>query len=558
MLNMLVLSKNILFNRDNQENYFSVNQPASTKVFETTSTFVFVFGSIQHNWFYNKELAEQIFEKNQYIQSFYQALNGHFSIIIVHKNKNKIRLIANRTGGFRMYLKMDKDNVFISINLKSFKNTTSLNFNALREVFEYRWISGEHSLLNNVHQIPSSTYWDINEGEISHKIKYNYFPLFQEQLPSNVEAQSIIVENLLSQAIVDATKPNSRVAVLLSGGVDSSILSALAARHIDNLVAISHSSASEENPELSTAIQFANELGIEHRIINIDSHDIKGAFIQTVKIIEQPPRFQSSLILYKIFEKISGEFDQIIYGEAADTLFGTNLIKRWAIRSNKQKKLKQITNKVPFAKILINCLPKENKLRALQNEDIKEYILSSNRLILSLAAEKYIESNFFVKSELHVLYHLISSEIKNTVTKEQLNLGKLKSYLMSTDCDNHFHETGAIANHFNLELISPFVDYRIIDYAAKLNNESYLGTNFVKPILRRIGEKYYTPELMYLPKLGFPAPHKAWMKKELLPLWIDAKKSMNFVDSFDEDIEFKWTVAGLNVLTKYLGVEITK
>jgi len=527
----------------------------NTDLIETTKSYIIIIGSIQHTWFSDNKKRIDIFEKNQYDELFYQQLNGHFSIVIISKNDKKIQLVSNRSGGFRLYCLLENNKLLISNSLKEFNiKQPSFDRVALREIFEFRWNSGESSLLSAIHQVPSSCIWNIENGEIINKQYYSLFPLCAQN-KSNMEQQVAQTSTLLTQAMVDAVKPNSKIAVLLSGGVDSSVLAALANTKLDNIVAISHRSTEHCNPELATAIKFAKELGIEHRIIDVSDEDITDAFVKVTKIIEQPARYQSSLILYKIFQSICTDFDQIIYGEAADTLFGTSLVKRWKLRQIKQKKLNKIAHYIPFFRQLINFLPNNNKFKLLQNETLENYMLSSSRLDLSSSAEAYINRLTPEKQRLRVMSHLISS--KNSVQKSpaEVDLAKLKSYLMRTDRDNHFHETGSIADYFNLELISPFVDHRVVNYAAQLNDEYYFGQEFVKPILRRIGEQYFTPELMYLPKLGFPAPHEIWMKGILNYFWLDAKQYFSLVDEYEDDVEFKWTMASLCILSQHLNIK---
>lgn len=522
---------------------------------ETPISHIFIFGTIQHEWYYHDESAKNTFIEKQYDQSFYQQLNGHFSLVIIAKNTKNVRLISNRSGGFRLYCQLLEHEILISTSLQAFKVVQSyFDHIALRETLEYRWNSGESSLLSGIHQLPSSCFWDIEDGKVINKQYYSLFPLLVKD-KSTIEQQVAQTSALLTQAMVDAIKPNARVAVLLSGGVDSSILAALANNKLDNIVAISHRSTEHGNPELSTAITFAKELGIVHRIIDVGDKDIINAFDEVTRIIEQPPRYQSSLILYKIFQVISQDFDQIIYGEAADTLFGASLVKRWRLRQIKQKKLSRIGRYIPFFRQLINFLPNKNKFKQLQNETLESYTLSSSRLDLSANAEFYINRLLPKKQALRVLYHLISSQNSAEMSLTDVNLAKLKSYLMRTDRDNHFHETGTIADYFDLELVSPFIDHRVVNYAAQLNDDSYFGRKFVKPILRKIGEKYFTPELMYLPKLGFPAPHEKWMNGILNNFWLDAKQHFALVDDYEDDVEFKWTMASLYIISQHLNID---
>lgn len=521
----------------------SIEYKGNIKHLSTEETDIYVFGNIQHHWYNDNTACINYFNNQQYNNSFYQNLNGHFSLVIVEKATNKTRIIANRSGGFRLYIRIHESQLLISNHLEHLKfKQNKFDPKALSETLDFRWNSGENSLLKGILQLPSACYWDFAGNELSKKVCYQYFPISNQFNTSTNETKINEVEDILSQSLQESIIPEARVAVLLSGGVDSSVLAALASKYQNNLVAISHQSDDHQNPELETAIQFAQELGIEHQIYTINNDDILDAFIKTIDIIEQPARYQSSLLLYKLFEHMAGKFDQIIYGEAADTLFGSSLVKRFKLRQQKQNRLFSLTKNIPFAKQIINLLPPANKLKVLQNENYYDYMLSSSQLEYSALGQECITNYHQKSAPLSVVDRLINIQEVDEISNDNLAIANIKSFLMRTDRDNHFHETGALAAHFKMELISPFVDSKIINYAATIDDKGYYGSDYVKPILRAIGEKYFTPSLMYITKKGFPAPYESWINGPLNTLWKTTEQSFQLPENLETDHEFQWTM----------------
>lgn len=543
-------AENVKANLNNAGNVTHINTSASD---------VFVVGTIQHGWFLDDIKRCQHFEKHQYQESFYQKLNGHFSIIIVDKKSNRTRIVANRSGGFRLYIKIGDHTIEIADQLKLLTNATAtLSSAAIAEVIDFRWNSGEHSIVEGIWQLPSACYWDFTGNEITQKTCYQYFPLADAAPAQKFSDNVATVERLLSNALQESIPKNSRVAVLLSGGVDSSVLAALAHQFDKNLVAISHRSDDQQNPELATAIQFAKELGIEHQIYTINNQDITDAFNRTIDIIEQPARYQSSLLLYKLFEKMAGKFDHVIYGEAADTLFGSSLVKRYKLRRTKQQKLLSIISPIPLASNVIDLLPKNNKIRRLKNENYLDYMRASSQIDYHSASQQYLTQWRGKNYDLAVMARLLASDQKHNIEQEKFEVAAIKSYLMRSDRDNHFHETGALARHFNIELISPFVDYRVVNYAASLDDESYLGDHFVKPVLREIGCKYFTKHLMYIKKKGFPAPFETWIDGPLQSQCKEAMQKLNVPMEAKQDYELQWTMLCLYMCSENLTMNIAR
>jgi len=429
----------------------NIELKGNVKHISTKEVDIYVFGNIQHGWYNDDVTCIEKFSNQLYNNSFYQHINGHFSLVIVEKTTNKVRLVANRSGGFRLYVKVYKNQLLISDRLTYLKfNKNTFNQKALSETLDFRWNTGESSLLEGISQLPSACYWDFTGNELSKKVCYQHFPVSNQFNTSTNETKVIEVEKLLSECLYESITPGARVAVLLSGGVDSSVLAALANKHQNNLVAISHRSDDHQNPELATAIQFAQELGIEHQIYTINNSDILDAFIKTIEIIEQPARYQSSLLLYKLFEHMAGKFDQIIYGEAADTLFGSSLVKRFNLRLQKQKRLLSLTKNIPYANKMIDLLPKGNKFKTLQNENCHDYMLSSSQLEYSALGQVLINSYHQKSVSLSVIDRLINIAEVSEISNDNLAIANIKSFLMRTDRDNHFHETGALAAHFEM------------------------------------------------------------------------------------------------------------
>ncbi|WP_206483077.1 asparagine synthase C-terminal domain-containing protein [Thalassotalea sp. G2M2-11] len=522
---------------------------------ETTHSHIFIIGYIQDNdYLHSKDKAEYF--SNENILDNITKLNGHYSLIKVCKNTDQFTVFSNKSGGNRVYLRQNDSQWIISQKLSNLvTNNDTIENIALEEEFLYRWITGEHSLIKGVYQVPSGHYWLISQDIIKEKIKYFSLPIAHPERYQNESLESLTstTHSLLTTALNKMVRPRKKVAILLSGGVDSSILAAMAHHAGHELVAISHRSLQHENPELNTAIKFAKTLNIEHRIIDIDDNEIACAFKQCSKIIEQAPRFQSSIILFLLFSKLEGEFYQVIYGEAADTLFGNNTLKRYLQRYKKRQHISTIINAIPLLDNIIKLLPQNSKISMLLNESVEDFIRSNNQLALNDYSINYIRKITSLKKDNYSFQQLTSDlPIKPNLKNDLL---KIKRFALNTDVDNHFHETGALANHFNIEIISPFVDIDVINFASQLPVYHTIAGDNVKPILRKIGEMYFKSELMYLPKKGFPAPHLKWLETCLRDYVITAAEYLNISDPNQLDTETQWTIAALDIVLQELNIK---
>jgi len=522
---------------------------------ETSTGWILIIGEIQHKWFYSPA-RDEIFDNGKYDESFYRGLNGHFSLIVIDKFSDRIRLVSNRSGGNRLYFTHIDGELIIANRLKRlrrFLDVAELDPVGLKELTGYRWTTGERGLLSRVTQLPPGQWCDVDLTGRAEWGGYWQLPRRHQAPQATIPGQANTTEDMLGRVICDAIRPGGRVAVLLSGGVDSSVLAAIARNYVPGLVALSHASPEHGNPELATAMEFSRQLGIEHRVIEIDDSDVLAAFQSTVEIIEQPPRNQSSVILFKIFESVMGEFDQIIYGEGADTLFGSNTVKRYWLRAAKRRRLSSAMRMLPFIRGALERFGSNGRILDLLRETPESFIASEQRLAMAPPALEFLYAFLSsVEVDRKCDRDVDSDHVPLTSVSEEPDL--VKALVMVSDVANHFHEAVALARRFDIDLISPFVDSTVMQYAAGLDNKSYYGDDYVKPILRRIGEKYYVKELMYIRKIGFPAPHEKWLETVLGPVWNMAKSRFVIQGDHDRDGEFRWTMAGLAVLFDYLEV----
>lgn len=522
---------------------------------ETEGKYVFIIGYIQDNDFINSKEQASYFEEEAAITEQIKKFNGQFSIICVSKIDDTFTIYSNKSGGSRVYFRKVGATWEISNKLKNLISPQdTLNKTALKEEFLYRWVSGDQSLINNIYQTPPGHYWQVQNRVVLQKKRYYEFPEPLENLTSNtsLEEYTAKAKLLLSQSLKSSLKSNKKIAILLSGGIDSSILAAIANECGHNIVAISHRSLQHENPELETAIQFAQTLKIEHRIIDVDDSEIAFAFKECTEIMEQAPRNQSSIILFLIFAKLKDEFSQVVYGEAADTLFGNNLLKQYIARYNKQRKAKKITNKIPLFNILNKVTPQKSKLNTLLNETVKSYLSDTYQLALNQHSIESLNHLLSLSKDENSFYDL--KQTQSPKSDLLTDLLKIKRFTLKTSVYNHFHETGTIAAHFGLELVSPFVDINIINFAAQLPLNYTVGCEYIKPILRKIGKQYFEPQLMYLPKKGFPAPHLKWLETCLKPDVTSGLNQFNIRSKEHIDTETQWTSAALSILLNDLKI----
>ena len=534
------------------ENGFEVCCAEDLQQIHTASHSVYVFGSIA-----GTELDEttvgQIAEETTWQQAC-RRLNGHFAILVLHHNEQSLRLLHSRSGGCRPYFfATDQGVLWVSNRLEFLAaqlGNQQFDAAALSETLQFRWLTSNKSLLAGISVLQAGDYLAIDKELQPRLASYWQFPI---QPPASLSHQQAVeqTQTQLKKALLDCVAPSQKPAVLLSAGVDSSLLAALLKEVGIDFIAYSHNNEGRPNPELETAQRFAAILGAEHRVIEVRNDEIEDLFNETTAIIEQPIRAQSDLLLLKLFKEISKEHSQIVYGEAADTLFGTAMVKRFWQRYSRRKILN-----LPLVSPALKLVFDSKRVDYISNLTPVSHHLAEQGLEISAHTIRYFSKMASGKYLAH-LDNLLPPATHG-LSQREIETGQMKRINLRGDVSNHFHSACSLARHLNLEIISPFADHDVMETAAALPHPEYFGGDYVKPVLRSIGERFYPKEMMHLPKLGFPAPHTDWINAPLSALSTRAQRHFDPPQQDAGSDELKWTLMSLLQLQQHWNAELPK
>lgn len=499
------------------------------------------------------ELYQQ--SQEQFVSAINQ-LDGAYSIFLLNKHDSSCLLITDRFGCQRLYHYQHHDAIWLRPDLKQLAaNINNKQFDdlGLMETLHFRWLTGNHSLINGVKKLPHAAVVLLSAQQ--EPVILRRFGTLSPKCPGpelTLEQHADKVHALLRTNIANSVKPTDRVAVLLSGGVDSSILLGICCELKLQVVAFTPEHEHHANPELDTARQFAAELGVEHRVLPVTDDALAQLFNDTVQLLDAAPRSHSAVSLMYVMSKMAGEFDKVLYGEGADTLFGSRGVKHFAMRYAKHLKLKNVMKYLPASNAMLRLLPAGSKLKMLSEFNVRQAALAQVQLAINPQTEHGLTA------PLQLQYDVISQQLNvdvQVIDSIESAVRYVKQVLFSTDVVNHFYEVCSLASKYQLQLVNPFVSWPVMQYAAQLPEQFYFGQQYVKPVLRKIGESFFTPGLMYLPKFGFPVPHKHWLASSLKPLTIQASQFFQVPSSWAKDTETAWTLAGLYVVASTLEAE---
>lgn len=544
--------------RSNDKQYFVANDILLTvdcggpkQIIDTEDYFYFRFGYLlnQNEMDIDKAIASALFNKQS---DAFTKDNGYFTIFFFNKKTLNSHFYADRIGAHKTYFQNKNNSLSIS-NIPdnySFEDANQIDPLWLTEAVNFKICTGSNSYNSDIKQIPAGHCYKF-DAELFPSNEGFYWQVSDRKIHSSMSLDDATNESLrlINAHLESANVKNKKVAVLLSGGVDSSLLAALTKAHNNNVVAVTPIFSSGDNPELDAAINMAKRIDIEHQIIEISDSDISNEFGRIVDFIKQPIRSPQTIIFSILMRQFKDKFDAVVFGEGADMIFGYHAVRQAANRYEKYCKVAFLKPILPLLTPL-RSIATVNKLVDLLREPLSTQVLNSWAIEYSSTLKNKLPdvNNNAEQIEIIQWLNLMNLSHKNVNKHDFENL--VRRFIIQESCMYHFYTMGSIADRDGIELICPFFDTDIVDFASNFDNRLYFGDEFTKPILRRLGERFYDKEIIYAKKKGFPTPHKRWLEG---PLQSEALAAKRFIkEHFDENAtqnnEFVWLVMALQKL----------
>lgn len=394
------------------------------------------------------------------IDNLLQKLNGMFAFCLYDKNKKITYLVRDRIGKKPLYYYQNKKTLAFSSETKAFFKLSNFDFQIDQDMFNL-WMGfpylPENSLtiIHNVFKVPPASYLTVsNEGRTQIK---QYWQLPQSKLNIDFQTAQRSLEKLLIDAVTKRLIADVPIGILLSGGIDSSLITAIAAKYAKKKVkTINISFENSGINETSYAQIVADYCKTDHINLSLKIDDIYREFKLNIDIYDDLSTADSGLFSEFLLAKKIKEagIKAVLVGEGADEIFAGY---SWFQFSQYPFKLLPNTVKTWFYYYTI--------MRSLPSKIFFHY------------------SNY------------LNDKLKEN---DQSFLKKIQAYEIKYSLPNHYcMKVDKATSAASVEARAPYMDYRIVEFASQIPNRFLLNSNFYSPgksnekyILRKIAEKY--------------------------------------------------------------------
>jgi asparagine synthase (glutamine-hydrolysing) len=418
------------------------------------------------------------------------------------------------------------------------------DLNTLWHYLSLRFVPGDLSFFKGIRKLPaaSTLRWSAGVSEIR-----KYWTLdFQDKLTGSEADIEQDLDEVLAEAVGAHLLSDVQVGAFLSGGIDSTTITALmAAQTRGPLPAFSIGVADKTFDELPLARLVAEKhnLNFHERVVTPDLVHLLPTMVHHM----DEPSDPFGIGVYLVSELASGHVKVVLGGDGADEIFGgydryvgQRLVDYYCL-------LPHWLREQVFGR-LVDLIPETFGYKSLAQKAAWLQTMSRYK-----GGERYAQSLGVLRFHGEARDRLYTASAKRALEPQRTsewvlthfdadNASDLVDRMLFTDLMTRVPDHGLVVTDrmsmaHSLEVRSPFMDHRVVEYAARIPAPLKIKGRRLKYILRKVAENHLPPELVWRRKQGFGFPLGRWMRGDLASFIRNLLRDSRFVQAgiFDGD-----------------------
>jgi asparagine synthase (glutamine-hydrolysing) len=472
--------------------------------------------SLGHTFYSETDTEVLLHAYSEWGTSCIERMNGMFSFAIYDSAKQLVFIARDRAGEKPLFYRLDEGRLFFSSELKGLLANPLLprriNFDALNCYLSMGYVPGHRCILDGYNKLRPghAMIFDLSEG-ILNIWCYWKLPDFQYRLEDSCEAVLLQkLENLLDDSVGKQLVADVPVGVMLSGGLDSSLVTAMAVRHSDHVNTFSIGfPGSSKLDETAHARLIAKHFGTKHTELMAD-YSSASLLPELARQFDEPIIDSSMIPTWMVSNLVHQHCKVALGGDGGDELFGGY---------NHYARLLWMQRNLQFIPLAIRTLI-ANSAELYMPVGLKgrNYCMGIN---FDFSSGLPLIANYFDNATRQSLIGNLSENYLLSNSIRQASIPKEPDLLQRAtrmDFINYLPEDILVkvdrASMLNsLEVRSPFLDYRLIEFAFGAVPSNLKTTILDKKILlKKLADKILPKNFDKNRKQGFSIPLDNWLK----------------------------------------------
>jgi asparagine synthase (glutamine-hydrolysing) len=450
---------------------------------------------------------------------FLNEVDGMFAFCYFDRHRRRLTLARDRFGIKPLYYYRSARCFAFSSTLQPLMvfSRKRINERGLAEYYSFRACCAPNTIFDDVYELKAgeALVFDIATMKIEQIVRWVHPKTHQRQIKDENDALELLDSNL-RLAIKRHLVSDVPVATLLSGGVDSSIVTALAAQYAPSISAFTIGFEEDGFDESRYAAAVCRAHGIRHHVEYCNA----DAFLQHVDawpaVMDDVVADPSAVFLYAVAQFVrDSSYKVVLSGEGADEMFcGYNQYFRF-------KLAKQFYKAGKYLPLLPSLIGTVRGSKSREIHFARQLSLMPHYYGAGLIFEPYLISSLLVRSFEVVGVDTLSAALDLDVARRLP--------------DDILTRTDRATMHASVEARVPFLTQYVCAVADRCSEDLLLNGRQRKYILKKLAERYVPAECLYRRKVGFDLPLAKWFRNQLKERLLDNMRGSWQYDFINKD-----------------------
>jgi asparagine synthase (glutamine-hydrolysing) len=472
-----------------------------------------------------------------------QAVNrfiGMFAIALWDTRERKLTLLRDRLGVKPLYYGWDGNTLWFGSELKALRAfrhwRAEIDPVAMAEYFQFGYINAPRSIYRNVLKLPPGHWLELGpQGEPVVRRYWSVLDALHTPLTGSEDELTEQLEALLIDAFRLRMVSDVPVGMFLSGGIDSSLVTALLQKQHGNIHTFTIGFNDARHNEAPHARRVAEHLGTNHTERILEADEAIRILPRWGDLYDEPFQDSSGIPTYLVSRVASEQVKVVLSADGGDELFSgyasyTATLDEAKRRNALSLRTRRVLNTILEAPLwegvdrLASAMPLPRSMISNLRRTITRTPLNMRRYLTAPSLGAMFERNasFWQSGELAKLTGSAAAARTSPDTypgslADQMCLWDMHNYLPGDILAKVDRATMAAS----IEGREPLIDHRIVEFAFRLPLSMRRGPLGPKHILRKILYRHVPRQIVDRPKMGFSIPLQEWLRGDLSHLLDD-------------------------------------
>jgi asparagine synthase (glutamine-hydrolysing) len=454
----------------------------------------------------------------------FTRMRGMFAVALWTESTERLVLARDRLGIKPLYFTRRGEDLYFGSELKAIfvhpEIDRSLSLNGLDCYLSLNYVPSPWTLVESIEKLLPGHWLEWRDGSIRTEC-YWRLPFRREPRQDPRAAQEEL-DRLLRQSVTEHLLADVPLGIWLSGGIDSSTLLHYAAEaSASRIKTFSISFRGRSFDETPYIREVARRYGSEHHELDIgDEQDLPAAIEEFAYYSDEPNADAGAVPVWLLSKLTKRHATVALSGEGADELFGGYLTQRASMLARAFRRL-------------------PSPALSLMQAAIRRWPVSDEKISFEYKTRRFLEGCRMAPERAHVYWNgtfsgaekrgLVRTPLPGALAATLRDLAAagddLAAYLWFDQKyflpDDILTKVDRISMAHAVEVRPPFLDHRIVEFAASLPADQRVHGSRQKVILKEMMRGKLPPSILSRRKVGFDIPAHEWLRGPLRPLLLE-------------------------------------